>query len=376
MVSAGWYQDPSDSNRQRYWDGVQWTEQVQGPPASGLQEQPPVSYGQSYSPQPGQGYAQPHAALESGSGKPVGSGFGEWLGATFSAYIKGFIATVGIMALYGGIFWALLVGLGYSLLDGVVLREDAFGDLDIQGFEVGPALYGLGAVVAIGTILQYAGVISGHHYMYKTHMGGTRSFVGSLGAGLKAVPKYLLFMFAFLVVFGLAFAALVAIGIASDGNVPIVIAVGLAGTLLFFAMTYVAIRLVYVPLVATVAPEGEGFIAASWRASKGRFWPILGRIIVIYFAAMFVGLIGNSLANIVLTAALPFETTNSGQLLLNGVEPNLSDGIRITDFFPSAAGLGIYLLLTIFLQAAQLALFASSNSAMYIQDQIADKLKR
>lgn len=368
MVSAGWYQDPSDQNRQRYWDGAQWTEQVQAPPASGLQEQPPISYGQ--------GYDQGTAAIASVGGKPIGSGFGEWLGATFSGYIKGFLATVGIMALYGGIFWALLLGLGYSILDGLVLREDAFGDVDLEGFEVGPALFGLGAVVALGTLLQYAGVISGHHYMYKTHMDGNRSFLGSLGAGLKAVPKYLLFMFAFFLVFGLAYTALVAIGIVGDGNVPIIIAVVIVGTLLFFAMVYVSIRLVYVPLTAAIAPDGEGFVAASWRASRGRFWPIFGRIIVVYFAAVFVGFIGNSIANVVLTSTLPFETTNSGELLLNGVEPNLRDGIRITDFLPSIAGLSIYLILTIFLQAAQLALFASSNSAMYIQDQVADKLKR
>jgi hypothetical protein len=47
---AGWYPDPSGSGRQRWWDGHQWTDQLQ-PPSGGP---PPPPFGSSPS-----GYGQP-----------------------------------------------------------------------------------------------------------------------------------------------------------------------------------------------------------------------------------------------------------------------------------------------------------------------------
>ena len=41
---AGWYPDPNDASQQRYWDGSQWTEQIQpaqqAPPAPGEPQEP------------------------------------------------------------------------------------------------------------------------------------------------------------------------------------------------------------------------------------------------------------------------------------------------------------------------------------------------
>ena len=44
---AGWYQDPNDESLQRYWDGAQWTDQVQSrqqpvPPTPGVPPEPGV----------------------------------------------------------------------------------------------------------------------------------------------------------------------------------------------------------------------------------------------------------------------------------------------------------------------------------------------
>jgi len=60
---AGWYPDPSDASKQRWWDGTQWTNQQQ--PAAGYGAPPPApGYGAP-------GYAQPQAY-----GQPQGYGYG------------------------------------------------------------------------------------------------------------------------------------------------------------------------------------------------------------------------------------------------------------------------------------------------------------
>jgi hypothetical protein len=41
---AGWYPDPSDASKQRWWDGNQWTEHQQ--PAPGAYAAAPPAYGQ------------------------------------------------------------------------------------------------------------------------------------------------------------------------------------------------------------------------------------------------------------------------------------------------------------------------------------------
>lgn len=38
QTPAGWYPDPGNSSRQRYWDGAQWTEQVSPPDAMSADE--------------------------------------------------------------------------------------------------------------------------------------------------------------------------------------------------------------------------------------------------------------------------------------------------------------------------------------------------
>ena len=69
-VPAGWYQDPSgDANKVRYWDGVQWTEQLQDRYVQEAPSQPAygVAPAQPYQPsQPtfGAASAQPYQSVQ------------------------------------------------------------------------------------------------------------------------------------------------------------------------------------------------------------------------------------------------------------------------------------------------------------------------
>ena len=72
-IAAGWYPDPSDPTKQRWWDGNQWTEHQQ--PAPGAVPPPPAygTYGQSPGapppPPPSFGAPGPYAS-------PQGYGYG------------------------------------------------------------------------------------------------------------------------------------------------------------------------------------------------------------------------------------------------------------------------------------------------------------
>ena len=55
----GWYADPYQAGRLRYWDGQAWTEHIsQTPQPTGAQPQPPADWGSPTA--PGAGYGQPH----------------------------------------------------------------------------------------------------------------------------------------------------------------------------------------------------------------------------------------------------------------------------------------------------------------------------
>lgn len=64
-VPAGWYPDPADAQRERYWDGRQWTEHTRNPevpqawgPPSGPSTRDPQQYGQQAYGQQGYGQQQ------------------------------------------------------------------------------------------------------------------------------------------------------------------------------------------------------------------------------------------------------------------------------------------------------------------------------
>lgn len=78
VVPAGWYPDPADQSRERYWEGRQWTEHTRAPQA-------PPSWGQPYGQQAygqgqpyGQSYGQPgQRQQEYGQDQPYGQqGYG------------------------------------------------------------------------------------------------------------------------------------------------------------------------------------------------------------------------------------------------------------------------------------------------------------
>lgn len=369
MVNAGWYPDPSDQSQQRYWDGVQWTEHVETPPAAGVQERPPITYGQNVA-------TAGTLPVDTSTANPIGPDFGQWASATFGGFVKGFLPALGLILMYSIPFWLILYFLADLIFGDLVLREDLFGDPTVDGFGGVESLYGIGAFLLIGFLLQYAGVLSAHHYFYRLHMRIERSFLGSFLAGLKGLPKYLLFGFAIGIVSIIVFGSAAGILIVTDGHPLVIAAVVILGIALFFALVYVAIRLVHVSVTATVAPQGEGFVRAAWNASKGRFWMTLGRVLLVYFVASAVSTIGQLILQVVVAATLPIETTDSGELLLNGSEPDLVEGIVFSDFLPSPGAIIFTLIFYCLIQAGVSALYASNTAAMYVQDQDAMKLRR
>ncbi len=71
-IPPGWYPDPENPDRQRYWNGTRWTDDVSGEVTGGFPPPPPPSYGAT--PPPG-GWAQPVGAFSRKSQAGLALGF-------------------------------------------------------------------------------------------------------------------------------------------------------------------------------------------------------------------------------------------------------------------------------------------------------------
>jgi Protein of unknown function (DUF2510) len=121
----GWYDDPENSNAQRYWDGQGWTEQRQPKGASGSTPPPPPPV--VAAPPPPPGAAPPFPA----QGVPyAGAGAGQ-SAADPLATVKGLVAnfTPKTWLLYGGLAFAFLTVFFPWVTISVMGMEEGSGDV-------------------------------------------------------------------------------------------------------------------------------------------------------------------------------------------------------------------------------------------------------
>lgn len=286
MAEAGWYPDPHNPQQQRYWDGSTWTEHIHVPEVAPVSTPPPF-----VPPPPPGGPATPY-----GSPNQLND-IGEWLRSSFKvAWRK-----------LGTCFLLTLLGL-LPLLVAVVLVVAALYDLDIVNDQVrgfgGPdvallvaaGLVGLGSLVWFGVI-----TIAQYRVLYDAHRDrsigvGEALAVGRRNIGRLVVAYLIVYgvgLVAVIVLFAVAAVLLVTTGApsgAEDTFERIVPLYNLLNALTWPLSLWLSVKLAFIPVAAGLAPRDHGLLRTSWRASNGRFWAVLGRILLLSLvvAAVFI----------------------------------------------------------------------------------------
>jgi hypothetical protein len=375
----GWYPDPYDPTQLRYWNGEAWTESTtpaQGQPEPGAGGAPGGPSGAGPDPWAGSppftrppSPAAPGTAPPGGWGGPSGLGdIGSWLSGTFST-LTGRLANVGILLFAVPLVgWLILTVMVWALVSGMSFNQVTE---EFEGFNVGLLL--LTVLVAV-IVLVVAGIVTwlaATHQLYVAHLAQERTIAQSLSVALRRLPRVI----GWGLVLGLAAVLVVAI----LGGVMAALVAGLgegalALLLLIIPVVVVGVFFLWVKLAffataLVVAPAGTNPITTSWGLSAGRFWAVLGRVLVLYAVVWGISFVFNIVFNIILAfvpATLGWEVDEvSGDLLIDGQNIDDLDVIDFDLFLPNPAIVVVIVALMVASQAATQAVSISGYTALY-----------
>ncbi len=274
MSVAGWYADPYQAGQLRFWDGTAWTDSVA--PASDATQPIPFVATEDRSASSGH-------HLATGRYEPMAT----WLGATFRALLTETIAVVLLLYLIPFAGAALILTMIFGLLDEIVIDPGKTAN-PIQGaVEPGAvgAIIGLSLVVSV---VALAARLGANHHLHAAHLGHRSSVLGSVGVGLRRLPR----AFVWSIVLGLLIAVISVVAVvvylalgylAFESDQP-GLAAGLAVlVVLVFAMAglWLTIRLAFFEMALAVGPPWVNPLGQSFGVTAGRFWSTLGRVLVL-----------------------------------------------------------------------------------------------
>ncbi len=269
--AEGWYADPHEPQRLRYWDGSTWTEYVhdQVPFA------PPVP--------------APIAARRVGPHDGSVNDIGEWLRSSFRVAVSNLVPSVALLLLPLIPFLIAVVMMFRVVSSASDVADEAFNDglattesFFTSNFDFS-SLAVMGVSVVVGLILLAVVQVGLSHLLHGAHVGEPTGFGRALGAGLRKGWRLL----GWYVVLYFAISAAMAAGVglvilAAQLSSGLAVAVG---ALLYIALlvvgTWLGVRLVMLPVACAVAPSGSSALSATLAATKGRFLAVLGRVMLV-----------------------------------------------------------------------------------------------
>lgn len=375
MTPAGWYDDPLIPGGKRYWDGAQWTDHTQPPPtpappgappagvppvgpsgAGGQMGQVPAGTGTGFAGQPGvpptappiggpSDGPPPFAAVgvpHAPPGRPVYTGtgvndIGDWIRRSFSRVFQ----QIGPMTL---LFLppAIIGAVAYLLLDQGLRSGVITDDGDFFGFD-GALLAAAGLVFAVSVLVWFVANLAQHHNLYAGHVGHEPSAGDSFFAGLRSTPRYLGILLLLYLIFLLVFAAVAAIiagtglllGENADVLIGLLIVVGYIGGLAL--SLWLSVKLAFVTVGAVVIPRGTSVIRTSWDVTRGFFWGILGRQILLGLLTSMIGMVVYFVGYLGLIALVfsQFGFTDDGRITVDGQDIETLTVFEMSDFLPN-----------------------------------------
>ncbi len=332
--------------------------------------------------QPGLGTTSDPGVAPWGGAVPTGAGLGdvgEWLSSIFVRLIARIGPLVVLLFAIPAVASAIVAVLGQRLLSGLVVDLDPDSDLEfeIAGFSFG--LFALLVAVSIlGLLAALVGRLGADHQLYAAHGGQPQSLGSSLGTALRRLPRAILWSIVLgllvavmVLVFTVALSAVLAVAVGDgdgDGNPVVallVLPIGLLG-LVFGAWLWTKLAFFF-PALA-VGPPGTNPFSASAAVSKGRFWGVFGRLLLVgvalsvlwgIFNAIFQPFFGSAAADL-------FQIdVSTGDLLIGGQNIDTLDEIRWADLTPGVGWFAAVAVLYSLGRSIIDAIWASAATGLY-----------
>ena len=174
----------------------------------------------------------------------------------------------------------------------------------------------------------------------------------SVGAGLATLPRLL--AYGLLAALGVALAWVIGVGIAVAVPVLLVVVVPAA----IGAILWLAVKLFFVVAAASGAARGTNILTASATISRGRFWPVAGRVLLV-FAIGWVAVFALNILTVPVTSRGDWESD-----VEIGDDGTIRD-LVFADLFPNTGFLAVMVVMGTLVQGVQAAIVTAGTVLLY-----------
>ena len=280
---------------------------------------------------------------------------GDWLRRSFRT-VATHLAPLSVLFVAAA---AVVTAIAYLLVHLLVADTVFFlNDGRVEGFGLGTAL-ALAVVAVAATIGWTATYLGGFHFLHGAHrMGRVRDSgtdidpVRSLLVGLARVPRYfgvmLVLVLAVIAVLGGGFALIFGVAVSGADTAVLPLLILLLTIVLVPLFAWFTVKVAFVPVSAVAVPPGRSALLSSWGVSRGRFWPILGRLALWYLLTSVLSMVNQVIVQIGFPALVLswLELGPNGELLVDGRPIESLDVLVVSDLLPNpivAAGVLAFL---------------------------------